>query len=189
MSAVKFEFPAALSTKLREHAKRFKVIALIGATGRGKVTAILETFDAADEFPYIGRFVKDDQKGGKIDLSGAIEICKNLQPNLSGTEIWVIRQAELFTKEAVQHIVANTGTPVILSGIKHVNIDRARCVFMPDHSPKKLVLTMMGQGHLAERADDIVGICGTDLRQINIMIGSAMCGDKDHDTYRARDTQ
>ena len=190
MAAVEFEFPAAVSTKLREFAKQFQFFASIGRPGRGKVTAILKTFEHAAEVPEIGRHVVDDNEDGKIDLNGAVEICKGLQSDLRGRRLWIIRQADLLTKEAVEYITSHTASQVILVGLKFVNIDKDRWLYMPDHNKKGLVRTMMDLGHSAERADTVVKACGTDLHQINIVLGfGTVCGVKSHTNHRLNDTQ
>ena len=130
MSAVETDltFPDYVSKQLKKFASKYRVFAFTGRPGCGKGNAIKTTFKAAVVFPLISQHIKAD---GTIGIKGAQQICKKLQPTLDGDPIWVIEQSDLFTEEAVKHIISSASTKVILVGNNKVNIDCECLLRMP----------------------------------------------------------
>ena len=77
------------------------------------------TFKDVVDFQCVDESIRGDNT---IGVKGPRQICKKLQPTLDGNPIWIIRQSELFTADAIKHLVASASTQVILVGsnvVKH----------------------------------------------------------------------
>ena len=65
--------------------------------------------------------------------------------------------------------------------MEDVKISMSRKFYMPKRETKTMIHTLIFvYGYPAKEAEEVVSACGTDLRQINIMLGlKAVCSGKD----------
>ena len=108
------------------------------------------TFDDSTQFPNIEDYITAAGAKGVIDLIRTKMLCKKLQPDLFKCRSWIIPQAELFTKEALDHLIARATTPVILVSTEDVKIDKKRKLYMPRRDKRRLVQDLITEGYPAD---------------------------------------
>ena len=203
MSAVEplplFKFSKVITSELKKFKKQYAVFAYIGTPGCGKMTALRHVFPDIEEFPGIDTCIKNDKRGkhgGKIHIEETIQLCKKLQPNLVGTTLWAIKQAELFSEESITHIIQQAKESKVRIILVSNNVvaftteDKKRCLYMHPHNSKKLKQFVMEKWNMAaEDAVSLVDSSGNDLRQMHMNYMMTLNGTSDKSKHTHFDTQ
>ena len=154
------EFPRETIQDITSALAKHSVIALCGPPGCGK-RAILKHMGYEDSLDL------DKVVDYTSEYDGVKPLLKQCQNSLAGTKVWLIKPAELITRQALVQIKERGSNLILLSCEKVAGI---HIVYMKAFSKNRRLEYLHGKGFNQKRYEEILTNSARDMRQMQMHI-------------------